>query len=140
MNSNLFVKSILLVLVALLTGCSSYEQPENTISESEQLLLVSNALSDVSKKDIEKKDMPVWLSDFIDNLKPDNIRNIVAYQAKWKGMDVYYVYDDYFSCLMCTTFKSDGERFDWSKIDPRDFWESATDWECIYRSSFKVID
>lgn len=55
MNSNLFVKSILLVLVALLTGCSSYEQPENMISESEQLLLVSNALSDVSKKDIEKR-------------------------------------------------------------------------------------
>lgn len=140
MNINLFVKSILLILALALTGCGKDERLENTIPESEQLLLVNNALANASEKDIEKKDMPMWLSEFIDSLEPDNLRNVAAYQANWKGEVVYYVTDDYFSCVFCTTFKSDGERFDWSEIDPKEFWESATDWECIFLSPFKIIN
>ncbi|MBD5261730.1 MAG: hypothetical protein HDS38_06325 [Bacteroides sp.] len=140
MKRNLFVKSILLVLVAILTGCNSEENPENTISESEQLLLVRKALAKAPEQIAEEEDLPEWLSEFVNTMTMDDIRDVAAYQAKWEGEDIYYVFDSYASCLMCSTFKSDGDRIDWSKTDLWEFWESATDWKCIYRHKSKILD
>ena len=140
MKRNLFVKSILLVLVAILTGCNSEENPENTLSESEQLLLVRKALAKAPEQIAEEEDLPEWLSEFVNTMIMDDIRDVAAYQAKWEGEDVYYVYDLYASCLMCSTFKSDGERIDWSETDVVEFWESATDWKCIYLRKTKILD
>ena len=140
MKRNLFVKSILLVLVAILTGCNSEENPENTISESEQLLLVRKALAKAPEQIAEEEGLPEWLSEFVNTMTMDDIRDVAAYQAKWEGEDIYYVFDSYASCLMCSTFKSDGDRIDWSKTDLWEFWESATDWKCIYRHKSKILD
>ena len=140
MKINLFVKSILLVLVAVLTGCNSDENSETTLSESEQLLLVRKALARAPEQIVEEEDLPEWLSEFVYSLTQDSIREVAAYQAKWEGEDVYYVYDLYASCLMCSTFKSDGERIDWSETDVVEFWESATDWKCIYLRKTKILD
>lgn len=140
MKINLFVKSILLVLVATLTGCNSEENSENTISESEQLLLVRKALAKAPEQIAEEEDLPEWLSEFVYTLTQDDARKVMVYQAKWKEEDVYYVYDMYASCLMCSTFKSDGDRIDWSETDLWEFWESATDWKCIYMHKSKILD
>lgn len=140
MKRNLFVKSILLVLVAVLTGCNSEENPENTLSESEQLLLVRKALAKAPEQIAEEEGLPEWLSEFIDTLAPDDMRKVAVYQARWNEENVYYVWDDYFSCLTCSTFKADGQRFDWSEINPKEFWESATDWKCIYLCKNKITD
>ena len=140
MKRNLFVKSILLVLVATLTGCNSEENSENTLSESEQFILVRKALAKAPEQIAEEEDLPEWLSEFIDSLAPDNIRKVAAYQARWNGEDVYYVWDEYFSCFTCATFTADGRRFDWSEIDSKEFWESATDWKCIYMHKSKILD
>ena len=140
MKRNLFVKSILLVLVAILTGCNSEENPENTLSESEQLLLVRKALAKAPEQIAEEEDLPEWLSEFVNTMTMDDIRDVAAYQAKWEGEDIYHVFDSYASCLMCSTFKSDGERIDWSETDVVEFWESATDWKCIYRHKSKILD
>lgn len=140
MRINLFAKSLLLVLVAILTGCSSNEDPEYTNPELISLSFLHEAIAKASKQNFEKEDLPVWLTEFIHNLKPDNGRNVAAFQAKWKGEVVYYVYDDYFSCIACATFKSDGEKLDWSDNDFYEFWESPLNWEIIYLSKSKIHD
>ena len=140
MKRNLFVKSILLVLVAILTGCNSEENPENTLSESEQFLLVRKALAKAPEQIAEEEDLPEWLSEFVNTMTMDDIREVAAYQAKWEGEDIYYVFDSYASCLMCSTFTADGDRIDWSEIDSKEFWEYATDWKCIYMHKSKILD
>lgn len=140
MNINLFAKSILLVLAAVSYGCSSDESSDKTLSESEQILLVRKAVANAPEKISEKENLPVWLSELIDRLGVDDMVEVVVYQGKWKGEIVYYVSDTYSSCLTCNTFKTDGERFDWSKIDSADFWKSATDWNIIYVIKSKISD
>ena len=140
MKRNLFVKSILLVLVATLTGCNSEENSENTISESEQFILVRKALAKAPEQIAEEEDLPEWLSEFVNTMTMDDIREVAAYQAKWEGEDIYYVFDSYASCLMCSTFTADGDRIDWSEVDSKEFWKSATDWKCIYMHKSKILD
>lgn len=138
MNLKNLAKSILLALVVVLTGCEGEKSLENTLSEPEQLRLVREALADVPEQIVEKENLPEWLSEFIDNLAPDNIRDVAVFQGNFKGEQVYYVYDGFFSCIMCSTFKSDGETFDWSKNDSEEFWKSTADWKCIYISKSNI--
>lgn len=140
MTIKLFAKSILLVLFTALTSCISDDRMDNTLTESEQLSLVRKALANAPEQIIEKKDLPLWLSEFIDNLRPDEERDVMVFKGKWEEDVVYYVFDAYFSCIMCSTFKSNGEIFDWSKYDTNEFWESTTDWKCIYQSKRKFND
>lgn len=134
MNIRLFTKGILLALVAILTECSDEANPENTLFESMPLSMVDKAIANANGQVLETENLPEWLSDYIDNMKPDNMRNVAAFQGKWKGESVYYVYDDLFSCILCATFNSDGVAIDWSKTDSKDFWKSSTDWEIVYLS------
>lgn len=137
MDIKLLVKSILLIMAAALSGCGGDESSDITLPETEQVRLVEEMFANAPEQIIEKENLPVWLSEFIDSLAPDNGRDTAAYQAQWKGEDVYYVYDGFSSCIMCFTFHSDGGQFDWSKIDTKDFWESTTGWKCIYISKNK---
>lgn len=126
MNMRLFAKSILLILVAVLTGCGS-DDPE-----TDSGMIVGKDFANVPQQIVEKEELPVWLSEYIDGLHLDGMREIFVYQCKWKGEDIYYVHDTYSSCMLCSTFKSDGEIFDWEKESPDDFWKLSTDWKCIY--------
>lgn len=138
-----FVKSILVILVAVLAGCAKEESLENEESlelESISLSFVREAIANASEKNFEKENLPAWLTEYIHGLKPDNIRDVAAFQTKWKGEILYYVYDDYFSCLLCTTFKSDGEKLDGSDNDFYDFWNSPRDWDLVYLSKSKIHD
>ena len=137
MKLSLFAQSILLVVVAAFTGCSS-EDPETTTPDGISISFVHEAIAGASEPNYEKEDLPVWLTEYIYSLKPDNIRDVAAFQSKWKGEAVYYVYDDYHSCITCSTFKSDGEMFDWTKTDPKKFWQSVSNWEMIYLSKSKI--
>lgn len=140
MSRKFLLKNILTVLVLVLAGCADNEHSESTLSESEQREKIQKLLAKAPKHIAERDDIPVWLSEFIDALEPDNSREVAAYRANWKGAVVYYVSDEYFSCIMCTTFDSDGEQLDWARINPKEFLESATDWECIYFSNSKFKD
>lgn len=132
MKINLFAKTILLLLSLVLAGCSAEERTENTVTDPVEI--VRKAIKNTPKQDIENGDLPVWLSEFIDGMGPlDDPREVAAIKGNWKGEDVYYVYDYYSSCLACSTFNSEGEKNDWSKIDSEKFWGSVTDWKCIYR-------
>lgn len=139
MNMKNFRKIMLLVLVAVIAGCSS-DDPENKYSESEQNYTLVKELANAPIQIIEKGDLPKWLSDLIDGLKPDNMRTVAVYQGKWKGEDVYYVHDDFFSSIGLAIFRSDGKHIDGSENDSNEFWKSATDWKCIYLSKFKISD
>ena len=136
----IIVKSILLVLIAVFAGCGNEEGPENTTYEMAPFYLLHDAIANSSEMSFEKENLPEWLTEYIFSLKPDNGRDVAAFQAKWKGEDIYYVYDEYFSCLMCSTFHSNGEQFDWTENDPEKFWKSAKDWEIIYLSKSKIHD
>lgn len=140
MNINLFTKSILLVLVVMLPGCKNEESPENTTLESVSLSFVTEAIANSSEKNFEKENLPGWLTEYIHHLKPDNDRDVAAFQAKWKGEVIYFVYDCYSSCLLCDTFKSDGKKFDGSNKDFFEFWNSSPDWEIIYLSKSNLHD
>lgn len=135
-----FVKSILVALVAVLTGCGNEESLDNTTLENVSLSFVHEAIANASEMNFEQENLPGWLTEYIHNLMPDNARDVAAFQAKWKGEVVYYVYDDYFSCMLCTTFKSDGEKLDGSNNDFFEFWNSSPDWEIIYLSKSKIHD
>lgn len=124
--------------IAFLIGCSQ-EDPENATPEIVSISFVHEAIANASEKNFEKENLPVWLTEFIHDLKPDNGRDVAAFQTRWKGEVVYYVYDDYFSCLLCTTFKSDGRKFESNK-DFVEFWESEPDWEIIYLNKSKIHD
>lgn len=139
MNMKIFCKSMCLVLVAVITGCSN-DDPENMYSESEQNYTLVKELANAPIEIIEKGDLPTWLSDLIDGLKPDNMRTVAVYQGKWKGEDVYYVHDDFFSSTGLATFRSDGKHIDWSENDSNEFWKSSKDWKCIYLSKYKYLD
>ncbi len=149
----LFAKSILLAFVAVLTACNNHESLENTADDlihdensenknsgDDVIQAIWPAIISGYEQDFEKDDIPKWLLEYIDSLKPDNVRNVAAFQGKWKGEVVYYVHDDYFSCVLCDTYKADGEKIDWSKIDYKEFFKSVTDWECIYLSKFRIQD
>lgn len=136
MKINIWIKSIFLVFVAVLTGCSSNEDPENATLDIVSISFVHEAIANASEMNFEKENLPAWLTEFIHNLEPDNGRDVAAFQAKWKGEVVYYVYDDFFSCILCTTFKSDGKKFE-SNNDFVEFWKSEPDWEIIYLSKGK---
>ncbi|TGX83348.1 hypothetical protein E5358_03595 [Palleniella muris] len=131
MKINLFAKTILLLLSLVLAGCSAEERTENTVFDP--VKIVRKVIANTSQHEIANGDLPVWLSEFIDGLGSlDDMREVAAIKGNWKGEDVYYVYDYYSSCLACSTFNSEGEKIDWSKIDFENFWESATGWKCIY--------
>ncbi len=130
MKINLFAKTILLLLSLVLAGCSAEERTENTVTDPVEI--VRKAIRNTPQQDIANADLPVWLSEFIDSRASYDIRDLAAIKGNWKGEDVYYVYDEFSSCLACFTFNSKGEQFDWSKIDTEKFWESVTDWKCIY--------
>ena len=138
MKINLFAKSLMLILAVALAGCSSNEDPEYITSELVSLSCLHEAIAKSSKQNFEKDNLPVWLTEFIHSLKPDNGRDVAAFQTKWKGEVVYYVYDEYFSCIACATFKSDGEKLDWSDNDFYELWESPLNWEIIYLSKSKI--
>lgn len=121
MKVNLIVKSILLAFVVALAGCNSDE-------------------SNLHENIIENVDMPKWLSDYVGTLLTyDGIRDIAVYKGKWKGEDIYYVYDCFSSCMYCDVFTSDGNRFDWSGIDIENF-DTAIEWKCIYERRAKFHD
>lgn len=135
------LKTILSVLLVILTGCASDQSSErNALSESEQLAFLQKLIAKAPKHIAERENLPEWLSQFIDNLAPDNTREVAAYQAIWKGEVVYYVSDQFFSCIMCSTFTSEGEIIDWSINNSDDFLKSSTDWECIYLSKNNFHD
>lgn len=136
MKISLFAKTILLLLSLVLVGCSTEEGTENTVVDPVEI--VRKAIRNTPKQDIENSDLPAWLSEFIDIRTPDDIRDLAAIKGNWKGEDVYYVYDSFSSCIYCFTFNSEGEKFDWSKIDSDDFWKSATDWKCVYLNKSKI--
>lgn len=138
MNINLFAKGIMLIMVAALTGCISNEDPENETLEVVSISFVHEAIANAPEPNFEKENLPVWLTEYIYNLKPDNVRDVAAFQAKWKGEYVYYVYDGYSSCIRCDIFKSDGRR-DWTKKDFYEFWKSEPDWELIYLSKYSIF-
>lgn len=156
----LLAKSITLVLAAAFTGCTSDDAPEITypesgpVSSSDEALeitypesgpvsLIQKAIESGVDLNTSTKNLPGWLSEYIDDRGPDNIRDVAAFQGKWKGKDVYYVFDAFSSCFMCATFWSDGGKVNWSEYDEKDiyeFWESSTDWKCIYLSKAKYHD
>lgn len=141
MNMKLFARSITLVLAAAFAGCGSDEPPE--ITQSGPVTLIQNAIESDVDLNTTTENLPGWLSEYIEDLRPDNTRDVAAFQGKWKGKDVYYVSDAYSSCFMCATFWSDGGKVNWSDYDEKDiygFWESSTDWKCIYLSKAKYHD
>ena len=139
MKINFFVKSMLLVFVALLTGCRSNEDPENSTLNGVSFSFVLEAIANASENNFQQENLPVWLLDFVLNLKQDDIQDVAAFRSKWRGEDIYYVYDGYSSCLLCNTFKSDGRKFE-SNNDFVEFWNSAPHWELIYLSKSKIHD
>lgn len=141
MQMKFLLKTILSVLLVILAGCADDQSSkEDTLSESEQFALLQKLTAKAPKHLAERENLPQWLSQYIDHLEPDNLREVAAYRAIWKGEVVYYVSDQYFSCIMCSTFTSDGETIDWSINNSDDFLKSSTDWECIYLSEFKYHD
>lgn len=140
MSMKILIKIFLAVWIVILSGCSRDERSEHILSEAEQLSGIQALLAKAPKNIAEREDLPEWLSQFIDNLAPDNTREVAAYKAKWKGEVIFYVSDEYSSCIMCSTFKSNGEIIDWSINDTFDFLNSSTDWECIYLSKSKYND
>lgn len=131
MTIKLFAKGILILLVVALIGCNSNEDPENSTLDVVSLSFVQEAIKNASENNFEKENLPVWLSEYLHNLKPDNIRDVAAFQTKWKGEYIYYVYDEYSSCLLCATYKFDGSKFN-SNNNFVDFWNSEPEWEIIY--------
>lgn len=140
LSMQLLAKWILLFTIAVLTGCNKNEDLKDKSLETVSLSFVHEAISNAPEKNFEKENLPVWLTDFIHNLKPDNGRDVAAFQTQWKGEVIYYVYDDFFSCLLCTTFKSNGEKFDASTNNFFEFWASEQDWEMVYLSKSKIHD
>lgn len=131
MTIKLFAKSILLLLVVALIGCTSIEDPKDSTLEGVSFSFVWEAIANATENNFEKENLPVWLKEYINNLAPDNIRDVAAFQTKWKGETVYYVHDQYSSCLLCATFKSDGSKFH-SDNNFVEFWNSKPNWEMIY--------
>jgi len=140
MQLKFLLKTIVTVFVVVLAGCTVHLPSENTLSESEQYETIQELIAKAPKNIAERDNLPRWLSQYIDSLKPDNVREVAAYRARWKGNVVYYVSDLFSSCIMCATFTSDGEKIDWSINNSDDFLKSSTDWECIYLSKSKYHD
>ncbi len=136
----ILLKAILSVLVVMLAGCTNDESSENSTLNGVSLSFVFEAFANASENNFQQENLPVWLLDFVLNLKQDDIQDVAAFRAKWRGEDIYYVYDCYSSCLLCNTFKSDGEKFGTSNNDFFEFWNSAPHWELIYLSKSKFHD
>lgn len=128
----ILLKAIFPLMVILLAGCSSEESLEHTTHIS--LSFVREAINNTSEKNFEKENLPEWLIEYIHHLKPDNARDVAAFQKEWNGEVVYYVYDEYSSCLLCAVFNSNGDKFDRVNNNFVEFWESSPGWEIIYLS------
>lgn len=140
MNIKFFLQTILSILVVILAGCTSEESSENLKLEGVAFSFVLEAIDNASENEFQQDNLPDWLHDFVLNLKQDDIQDVVAFQTKWKGEVIYFVYDTYSSCLLCNTFKSNGEKFGSSNNEFFEFWNSAPYWELIYLSKSKIHD
>ncbi len=140
MSMKILLKAILSVLVVMPAGCTNDESSENSTLNGVSFSFVPDAIANASENNFQQENLPVWLLDFVLNLKQDDIQDVAAFRAKWRGEDIYYVYDTYSSCLLCNTFKSDGEKFSTSNNDFFEFWNSAPHWELIYLNKSKLHD
>lgn len=140
MSMKILLKAILSVLVVMLAGCTNDESSEDSTLNGVSFSFVPEAIANASENNFQQENLPVWLLDFVLNLKQDDIQDVAAFRAKWRGEDIYYVYDTYSSCLLCNTFKSDGEKFGTSNNDFFEFWNSAPHWELIYLNKSKLHD
>ncbi len=140
MSMKNLLKAILSVLVVMVAGCTKDESSENSTLNGVSFSFVFEAIANTSENNFQQENLPVWLLDFVLNLKQDDIQDVAAFRARWRGEDIYYVYDSYSSCLLCNTFKSDGEKFGTSNNDFFEFWNSAPNWELIYLSKSKIHD
>lgn len=131
MNLKLFAKSILLVLVAVLAGCSSNESQEDSISNLEEIILIQESLANAPEQIMAKEDIPVWISERFS--LEDTTRRMAVYQGHWNRESVYFVQDSYFSQFTGKTFNSHGEYLYWPMDDYKKLWKSAKDWKCIYK-------
>ncbi len=122
MNIRLFAKSLLLALVAVLAGCSSNEEPEDANNYVISISFVADAIKNAPEPNYEKANLPEWLTEFIYDLKPDNIRDVAAFQGIWKGEVIYCVYDQFSSTFLRAIFNSDGQKVNWSEKEYAEFW------------------
>ncbi len=137
MNIRLFAKSLLFALVAVLSGCSN-EEPEDANNYVISISFVADAIKNAPEPNYEKANLPEWLTEFIYDLKPDNIRDVAAFQGIWKGEVIYCVYDQFSSTFLRAIFNSDGQKVNWSEKEYAEFWRSEIDWECVFLSKSKL--
>ncbi len=140
MNIKLITKSLLLALVAVLAGCSSNEEPEDANNYVISISFVADAIKNAPEPNYEKANLPEWLTEFIYDLHPDNIRDVAAFQGIWKGEVIYCVYDQFSSTFLRAIFNSDGQKVNWSEKEYAEFWRSEIDWECVFLSKSKLHD
>ena len=84
---------------------------------------------------LSKEDIPIWLAE-----KTSEIEKTVppmaiykVYQCNWRSKTIFFIYNNFSSCLLCDTYYDDGKKVEWQKTaDSEDFINNSTRWKCIY--------
>ena len=145
MKKNVF--GIIFGMVFMMMGiysCSSNESVDDLLTRSTQ----ENAESGYTWGTWIGKNIPVDLvpiSELPDWIRPSiekgkevemMISNYKIFEGKWKGEKVYYINNDFSSCIGCLYYHQDGRQFepdDWGEdgISYADF----SDWRCIWSAA-----
>jgi hypothetical protein len=124
-----FLSYLLYTAVLLLAGCGAKETEsyQKRFLERIQSLPLSSGYR-----------IPEWLSDKIQVIETsyreqESIAHVRIYQGEWKERRIYYIYDNFSSCLLCETYYEEGEKIVWvSEQLSNDFQGSTKNWRLIY--------
>jgi hypothetical protein len=117
--------TLLLLLMILFCTCSENEySAEEKLSEK-----MNSAASDI----ILVEEMPDWLQIKIHDIEKMPLVEARAYQCEWENQTVYYIYNNFNSCLTCDAYHADGNKItfeDDSESD--DFTSISKNWKLIW--------
>ncbi|MDO8930188.1 MAG: hypothetical protein Q7W54_14530 [Bacteroidota bacterium] len=118
-------KIIPFIFMILFCACSENEYSvEEKLSEK-----MNSATSDI----ILVAEMPDWLQIKIHDIEKIPLVEAKAYQCEWKNQTVYFIYNNFNSCLMCDAYHTDGNKIIFKDDgESDDFTSTSKNWKLIW--------
>ena len=77
--------------------------------------------------------MPDWLQIKIHDIEKTPLVEAKAYQCEWENQTVYFIYNNFNSCLMCDTYYTNGNKIAFEDdVESDDFISTSKNWKLIW--------
>jgi len=120
--------SLLLLFFLTFIGCKDNEK----VNDVEDMFLTRLRSAPL----VEGEDLPDWLSFKIEEIErqaaPKSLTQIRIYQGEWENEVVYFITNDFYSCLFCEIYYKNGEHIALNSTNVNEFSITSSSWTYIY--------